>query len=234
MTKPGQIKFIIAASAVLGALLLPSDSHANTYANSPFGNDAVDVYIGLRQGWGGETWVIFHNRQGGSANYGNCGGGRIGTAAGLSDNYTIQSFGGADRIYLDRGPYSFYCNNIQSWQTFTAGIAYGGLWIDVHGNGNNDVIYTGANDPSYAYGDDGADRIEGYGSAARAYGGNGDDTLITYSSTGASERLYGEDGTDCLQDANGSFITLSCGAATNDKYVNSGTTACEVAVASCM
>jgi len=169
--------------------------------NSPFGPSApVQALIGRNTQ--APVEVIVWKR----VSDGACKSTLIGDAFGLTDDVLVVGSSGADTIIVEeRAPDydAIFCN----FHLNT--LDYGGHFLDVHGGAGDDTLLSGSGD-TWHYGEDGNDYLAFKG-AGNLFGGNGNDIVIAMSSIFTAEGLYGEAGSDCLEDQNNAAFTIDCG-----------------------
>jgi len=186
----------IGAFAAVHTFAGSGEAFALTELTSPFG-PTVPVNVFVSANSRATAQLVAWQRK----SDGVCAVTQIGDSAGLWDNYRIHGSSGND---LMRIVGSASICNLQ-----TSPLVYGGYYLDMWGGAGNDTLSAG-NGNTWLSGGDGDDSMFFAGQGA-LWGGNGNDTLIAGSSFFTVERLFGEEGNDCLADANGGTSTFDCG-----------------------
>jgi Ca2+-binding RTX toxin-like protein len=154
----------------------------------------------------------------------------LGTSAGLTNNFEIFGTSTTDFLIVVGGLAPRY--DVCGTSVFP--LVYNGHFLDVNGAGGDDFVFNGTGD-SYALGGDGNDTVETFSGIGIGSGGNGNDRVFGTSAV-SNDRLFGDAGDDCLQDFGNTAATFDCGTQTvHDFYVSpaTGTVSCEVAVSGC-
>jgi Ca2+-binding RTX toxin-like protein len=176
---------------------------AVTQLTSPFGSTTpVQVFIGANSA--GTAQAVLWKRLSDGA----CLSNTIGSGSGLFDDYQIVTSSGNDDVRILVGSLvTSFCS------IAVKGLVYGGHYLDLYGGAGNDVM-SSANGDTWIFGQDGNDGIffSGFG---RLFGGTGNDKLVAASAIFTAEGLFGDDGSDCLEDRNAAAATFDCGAGTD-------------------
>jgi len=153
---------------------------------------------------------------------------QIGSAAGLSTDYTIHGTTGDDILRIRKGTSEICGKTINP-------LVYNGHFLDFAGGDGNDVLTTWGGD-TWLWGEGGDDGLYSENPSGKEDGGPGSDA-ITYVGPSGSARLVGGDGNDCLSDANRTSRLFDCGAG-SDLYIAGkipvGAISCETSRPSCV
>jgi Ca2+-binding RTX toxin-like protein len=191
--------------------------------SNPFGAAPTTIYLGLISPYG--TYVAYSRNSDGA-----CGFYWVGDTTGLSDNVVMYGGGGDDTIihlynsYLSLCGYSF------------SEAADNGRSVTSYGLAGNDTIWVGGgNGPDYAYGGAGNDWIRTLSPTGLISGDDGNDTLMSDAMSGISDRTYGGNGDDCLEDESQSAAAFDCGAGYDKAFYlyPPNRSGCEVTSTSC-
>ncbi len=153
----------------------------------------------------------------------------IGTSAGtaLDDDYAVHGSSGSDGIEVIRSNRSITGDCAGSWSA----LQYGTHYLDVYGDGGNDNVFGGAGN-TFSFGGAGNDFVVNYSSIGKAQGDDGSDIVLGLD--GSGDVLYGNAGSDCLEDYSGSWLIYNCGPDTDYRANgSSGTSYCENPIACC-
>lgn len=205
-------------------------------------NDAAHtVYVGMVDhgpGTSAKPWACWDGPSANDALWA-----LLGTTSGLDDDYAVHANHPTsgnyynDTIFVIRSSTAVAGDCAPDAGNWTA-LTFNGRYLDVYGDGGNDVVANGSGD-SIASGGDGNDSVGNYScvGAASAHGNAGNDDVWGYA--GNCDDLFGEAGDDCLDDTNNTWSTYNCGGHTNgDEFQqnddDSATpTGCETPVESC-
>jgi Ca2+-binding RTX toxin-like protein len=174
---------------------------------------------------GGVAKAVFLNR---STNA--CATSLLGNGSGLTNDFLIM--GGSDMDFLivvgGLAPRFDVCG------TSVFSLSFNGHFLDVSGNGGVDFVFNGTGD-SWAYGGEGNDTVQTFSPVGNAFGENGNDRVFGTSAV-SSDRLFGQAGDDCLEDSGNAHNAFDCGGHNvHDYFVSPATGAlgCEVVVGGC-
>jgi hypothetical protein len=209
----------LAALAAVEVLAGIAPAHAQTvlYPPASFNGAPVAVVLGAYDTAPGQA-AIWRNLSTGA-----CVNQVISGATGLTTNFQVHGSAGNDiMIALDTAAGTNY-----SFCGFTLiTLRYNGHHVDLLGDGGNDSL-TG--DLSgfvlgdvWLHGGDGNDRLMCSNPFQVSFGGNGNDTLYSFSTLAIIGALYGEAGSDCIQDASPADI-IDCGDGVDNVSTASGT-----------
>lgn len=154
----------------------------------------------------------------------------------LDQSVAIQGVGGNDSITISQWPQEpndhLYECGLGNFFVFFEVEDYDGWQVKLWGGDGLDFLHGGDNEsvvggPGHIlYGGNDADDIQINGSTTTGYGGAGDDRIRSFGNATTGEKLYGEDGEDCLEEAGASpasacAAVFSCGGSpvgTDDAY----------------
>jgi hypothetical protein len=208
--RPAALRKWIVSLAALAAVevlagIAPAHAQIKLFPPASFNGAPVAVVLGAYDSAPAQA-AIWRNLSTGA-----CVNQVISDANGLTATYQVHGSAGNDiMIALDTAPgtnYSICGFNLIS-------LRYNGHHVDLMGDGGNDTL-VGDDSGSvlgdvWLHGGDGNDRLSCSNPFQASFGGNGNDTLYSFSTLAIIGALYGEAGTDCIQDASPADI-IDCG-----------------------
>jgi hypothetical protein len=158
----------------------------------------------------------------------------VGSLAGLSDHLELIGTKYRDEIVVVGTGSGAYLECPNFGRVTLGPVVLGGYSIDIWALAGDDFV-SGGTGAHYLVGGAGHDRLVSSRADVVMTGWDGNDVLLSLSSSGSGETLLGDEGNDCLYDANRSSKVASCGDDTEDRFVSgmSVDTDCEIPVPRC-
>jgi Ca2+-binding RTX toxin-like protein len=199
------VKLMLVALGAATALASAGEAQA-AMANSPWPTMPTRVVIGERNSKQIVLWRNIFTEE--------CRETVIGNAGGLTDDWRVTGGSNTDNVVIVEGSFT----TLSCGGTSLSPLKYNGRILDVVLGAGNDNTFAGSGD-TWIFGEAGSDFIESSNPAAALVGGEGNDNLIALG-PGFYQQLWGEGGSDCLQDENEGWAVFSCGGGFSDKYVS--------------
>jgi hypothetical protein len=141
---------------------------------------------------------------------------QLDTTCDLDDDLAVSALYGLDTIVIIRSsPQTVYCGGWATWNRLDQD-GYG-IWVS--GDSDADIIYGGTGTETQLQGAGGDDTLYNYSGYAGSWakGSTGVDYVVGAGSH-LGDSLYGDSGSDCLEDQGGNWAVFDCGGAEYDTY----------------